>query len=105
MQKLKIKDKEYELKLTIESWKKLKAFHGITPSNSEKKLGEDTATTLSAFVYFSLSPEVRESVSIEEVDLCIDFKVTEVINEVILDSMPKVINKKSSEGGDSRGKK
>lgn len=87
---IKIKDREVELKYTIESWKTLKKVAGITPMNFETKVQEDMADSISALLYYGLSPEERSITIQNELDTFIDFTIMDKISEAVIEGMPKV---------------
>lgn len=87
MAKVTINQKDFELKYTIESWKKLKS-KGITPYNFQEKLNEDFASTVSDIVYFGLLPVDRSTIKINELDEQLGFDVMSIVNEAMMESMP-----------------
>lgn len=94
MATIKIGDKEFKLKYTIESWKKLKETSGITPQNIEQKMNEELASTLSDLVYFGLTPADRESMKREILDPQIDFSVVDDIKAAVEECLPKAAKEK-----------
>lgn len=96
--KIKIKDQEFELKYTIESWKKLKSQGDITPMNIQEKLNADFASCMSSIILYGLSPEDRSKTNIEEIDSVFGFDVIDIILPAIMENMPKSV-KDQSEGG------
>ena len=98
MIKLKIGEKEFELKYTLEAWKKLKSENDITPSNFQVKLEEDMAGTLSALIYYGLLPKERETISVESLDEQLEFNSLDIVSKAIMAGLPEKV-KKSTEGG------
>lgn len=97
MAKVTINSKDYVLKYTIESWKKLKENHGITPNNFQDKLNEDFASVVSSIIFYGISPADRSSIKIEELDSQLGFDVVDVLFEAIMESMPNSSKKNTSE--------
>ena len=95
MYEIKIKDKKFKLKLTLEGWKKLKVENDLTPANVEMKMLEDTASVLSALVYYAIDMNERNSVDIDELDASLDFRISEIIGEVIASSLPDSVKEKA----------
>jgi hypothetical protein len=86
MDKIKIGEKEFGFKLTLESWKRLKE-SGITPGNLQKKIDEDMAGTISALVFYGLSPDERKQTKQEEIDLIADLSIANQITEIVKKSI------------------
>lgn len=107
MASIKVNEKEYELKYTLESWKKLKVEHDITPVNFQVKLEEDMAGALSSLIYYGLLPKVRETVEINELDECLEFKVLDTVSKAILAGLPEKVESKDEgkAGQEDEGKK
>ncbi len=101
---VQIKGKEYPLKYTIESWKQLKAKHGITPMNIQEKMNEDFAGFISGVIFYGLSPENRAAVKAEDIDLAFGFEVMDIVRPAIEAGMPKSA-KQDNEGADGPSKK
>lgn len=102
MAKINISGKEYNLRYTIESWKKLKANHEITPINAQEKISEDAAECLSALILFGLSPEDRKEVNVDQIDAEIDFSCIDIVTKSIMESMPASLNKSEEENQDGK---
>jgi hypothetical protein len=79
MDKIKIGEKEFGFKLTLESWKRLKE-SGITPGNLQKG-------TISALVFYGLSPDERKQTKQEEIDLIADLSIANQITEIVKKSI------------------
>lgn len=93
MASINIGEKLFNIKYTIESWKRLKEFHDITPTNLEIKLNEDVAGVISALIYYGLSPKDRQEVSQDVIDLNIDFSAVNIITNTVRESLPnKIVN-------------
>lgn len=101
MTQINIAGKEYQLKYTIESWKKLKEAHGITPTNFQEKLDQDFANVFSAVVFYGLLPSERASLTVDTIDQSLGFESADIVMQAILENMPK----QSSERDDGVGKK
>ncbi len=102
MHSIKIDDKEYELRFTIESWKKLKEKIGITPGNIQEKLNEDFAGAISHIIYYGIVPDLRNNVTLEKLDSSFGFEVMDIVMPAIVASMPK--STQSSEGSSAEKK-
>lgn len=89
--KIKINEKEFSLKYTIESWKKLKSESDITPLNIQEKLNADFANCMSTIIYYGLSIEDRSKTTIAEIDVAFGFDVIDVILPAIMENMPKSV--------------
>lgn len=89
MAKLTINLKEYELKYTIESWKKLKEKHDITPNNIQEKLNEDMASCISNLIMFGILPSERESVKQQDIDSSFGFEIMDILMPIIYQGMPE----------------
>lgn len=76
MAKIKIGEKEFEFKLTIESWKRLKEC-GITPNNIQEKINDDMAAVISNIVFYGLSVDDRKVCTQEFIDLNIDLSIVQ----------------------------
>lgn len=100
MPAIKIKGDEYNLKYTIESWKKL-SIQGITPTNIEQKMQEDFASVASDLVYYGLCLADREKITRDDLDSELDFSVMDVIGQAIVDSMPKQAKAQAQAQGDN----
>lgn len=87
---IEIKGKSYELKYTIESWKKLKV-KGINPTNIEDKLKDDFAEVISSIVYYGLSVEARTEVTVEELDAAFGIDIMDIVMPAIMANMPKSV--------------
>ncbi len=98
-----INNKDYELKYTIESWKKLKSSSDVTPNNIQEKLNQDFASVISSVIYYGMSPSDRALVTLESLDLSFGFEVMDIVMPAIIASMPK--SGKSSEGDEGQQKK
>jgi hypothetical protein len=92
MGKVTISGKEYELKYTIESWKRLKEKHEITPLNFQDKINDDFASCISSLIMYGLAPSDREKVKVEDIDSSFGFEIMDVILPIIVDGMPKTTN-------------
>lgn len=101
---IKINNKEFELKYTIESWKRLKEKSEITPTNIQTKLQDDFAGNISSIIYFGLSPKDRAEITLEQLDVSFGFEVLDLVMPAIMASMPKAVNA-SSEREDGKEKK
>jgi hypothetical protein len=89
MNTIKIGEKEFGFKLTLESWKRLKEAGGITPSNIQKKIEEDIAGVVSSIVFYGLSPDDRKVISQEIIDQNIDLSIVKDIVPMIEASLSK----------------
>lgn len=83
-----VNGKEYELKYTIESWKRLKEKHDINPGNFQEKINEDFANVISGIIFYGLSPKVRSEVTVEEIDASFGFEIMDVVTAALIKSMP-----------------
>lgn len=101
MNKIKINNKEFSLKYTIESWKQLKLKSDITPLNIQHKLNADFAECMSSIIFYGLSVEDRTKTSIEEIDIACGFDVLDLVMVAIMDNMPKSV-KEASEAGTTK---
>lgn len=101
--KVIINEKEYDLKYTLESWKKLKSEYNITPSNFQEKLEEDMAGSVSAMVFYGLSPADRERVTSEEIDGCLEFSVVDIVSKAVIAGLPKRVE--TQKGADDNSEK
>lgn len=102
MAKITINGKDYTLKYTIESWKRLKEKHDITPINFQDKINEDFASCISSLIMFGLAPSDREKVKIEDIDNSFGFEIMDVILPIIVDGMPKSTPNVSRETDDGK---
>lgn len=102
MTKVTISGKEYGLKYTIESWKRLKEKHDITPLNFQDKINADFASCISSLIMFGLSPDDREKVKNEDIDSSFGFEVMDIIIPIIVAGMPKTSAKTPAETDDDR---
>lgn len=98
-----IGEKQFSLKYTLESWKKLKENCGITPQNAQEKLNEDPASTLSSLVYYGILPKEREGISAQEIDENTSFEAVDIVLEAIKQNLPKAM--RESERADGAEKK
>jgi hypothetical protein len=85
MAKIKIGEKEFDFKLTLESWKRLKEC-GITPSNIQEKINEDMAAVISSIVFYGLVPADR-TITQETIDQTIDLSIAKQITVLIEESL------------------
>lgn len=83
MRKIKIGNEEFEFKLTLESWKKLKKEAGITPHNVQAKLDEDVIGSFSYILFYGLLPKDREIMTQEKIDSSIDMNDIKKLSEEI----------------------
>ncbi len=93
---LKINDKEYQLRYTLESWKKLKKEHDVTPTNFSEKVNDDPARYLSALIFYGLSPEDRKTLTQDQIDCVLDFTAIDIVKQSVLASVPKADTEKKS---------
>lgn len=89
--KIKIKDQEFELKYTIESWKKLKSEKDITPMNIQEKLNADFADCMSTIIFYGLNKDDRAKITIEDIDVEFGLEVIDTILPAIMENMPKSV--------------
>lgn len=89
MAQIKILEKEYQLKYTIESWKKLKEFHDITPINFHDRVNSDFASTVSCLIFYGLSIEDRKNVDVDKLDESFGFDILDELLPAIMETMPK----------------
>jgi hypothetical protein len=85
MAKIKIGEKEFEFKLTLESWKRLKECD-ITPGNIQQKINEDMAAVISSIVFYGLTPADR-AITQETIDQTIDLSIAKQITALIEESL------------------
>ena len=104
MKAILINGKEYELKYTIESWKKLKKECGLTPVNVQDKIQEDAASVISSLVFYGLSPNDRATVTPDMIDENLDFSVLNIVLAAVQGSVNSS-NNPQPEGEDSQEKK
>lgn len=88
MAQIKIGEKEYQLKYTLESWKKLKEKCDITPHNVQDKINEDAAGSLSNLVFYGLNPTDRNSVTTDFIDVNLGFGAVDNVLEAVMEDMP-----------------
>ncbi len=108
MIKIKIGEKDYQLKYTLESWKKLKEEYDITPINFEEQVNKDAAGSVSAMIYFGLLPADRKNLTRDEIDASLGFDAADKVNEACIESMPDRIKKlyeRNKEESEKPGKK
>lgn len=102
MGKVTISGKEYDLKYTIESWKRLKEKHDITPLNFQDKINDDFASCISSLIMFGLAPADREKVKVEDIDSSFGFEIMDTILPIIVNGMPKSSTNVSREKDDDQ---
>lgn len=100
MGKITFNGKSYDLKYTIESWKKLKESNGITPMNFQQKLEEDMAGCLSALIYYGISKKERADIDIDDLDEKCTFKELDLVSSAILSTLPSVAKVVKKDGTD-----
>lgn len=88
MAQIKIGEKTYQLKYTLESWKKLKEKCDITPHNVQDKINEDAAGSLSSLVFYGLNPTDRNSLTTDIIDTNLGFGSVDNVLEAVMEDMP-----------------
>ena len=87
MARIKIGEKEFEFRLTLESWKRLKESCGITPNKLQEKINEDMAGVISALVFYGISPEDRKEMTQEKIDGLVDLSMAKQITDIVSESL------------------
>ena len=87
MPAIKLKGVEYNLRYTIESWKKLKE-KDIDLRNVQSKMEENFGEVISELVFYGLSIADRAKINKDELDAELDLSVMEIVEKTIFDSLP-----------------
>lgn len=97
---IEINGKEYRLKYTLESWKKLKTECKVTPQNVDEKSKEDPAKLLADLIYYGLLPADREKVTMDQIESSVGFEAMEFVMKAIQETMPAIVGSKEAADGE-----